>query len=380
MGFSCATHGQGIYNSMRVLIATGIYPPDIGGPATYTHRLRLWYQTNEVVCDVITYGDVEIVEEHNGVTVIPRQWPTWRKYLAYFWQIWKRRKQYDVVYAQDLVSSGIPSSLARKFGGPKLVIRLGGDFLWEKAFNSGWTTAPLTEYYDQPKTAQEKKYLTWFTRVLRRADHVVFSTQWQQELYQNVFGLQAEKTSVITNAFPEFQPPRETPNNTVLFAGRLIPLKNLIPTIDAVLQVPGLKMEIVGEGPEEQKVREHIVKRDAEDRITMLPAESHDQLQHRIARSWVVVVPSVSEVSPNVVMEAVAIGTPVVVTKHCGFAMQIPELRYVDPLSVASIAAALQELQDEGVYSEYSTTLQGVDVGRGWSAVGEDHDKLFHRV
>ncbi len=58
----------------------------------------------------------------------------------------------DVVYAHDLVSVGLPCALA-KFLKPrtKLVVRLGGDFLWEKAYNNNWTDKPLSSYYQEPK-------------------------------------------------------------------------------------------------------------------------------------------------------------------------------------------------------------------------------------
>ena len=48
---------------MRILIATGIYPPDIGGPATYSSLLVRELTARGHFVDVVTYGPAGVSRE-----------------------------------------------------------------------------------------------------------------------------------------------------------------------------------------------------------------------------------------------------------------------------------------------------------------------------
>ena len=54
---------------MRILIATGIYPPDIGGPATYTKELAEELPKRGVSVQIITYGNETKEEYHDNCSV-----------------------------------------------------------------------------------------------------------------------------------------------------------------------------------------------------------------------------------------------------------------------------------------------------------------------
>ena len=45
---------------MKILIATGIYPPDIGGPATYSKLLKEELSKRGLKVDILTYGPAGI--------------------------------------------------------------------------------------------------------------------------------------------------------------------------------------------------------------------------------------------------------------------------------------------------------------------------------
>ncbi len=42
---------------MRIVLATGIYPPATGGPASYTQAISAWLQERGEVTTVICYSD-----------------------------------------------------------------------------------------------------------------------------------------------------------------------------------------------------------------------------------------------------------------------------------------------------------------------------------
>ena len=100
---------------IRVLITTGLYPPESGGPATYTKLL-----------------EEKLPELGFEVRVLPfrtvRHLPPVVRYIAYFWKCLRLARQAGVVYAQDTVSVGLPSALASMFAGKKLTAREPGDY------------------------------------------------------------------------------------------------------------------------------------------------------------------------------------------------------------------------------------------------------------
>ena len=110
---------------MRVLIATGLYPPESGGPATYTKLLE---------------ERLPALPAQAGrgftVSVLPfstvRHLPKLLRHVAYFAVCWRMARRADVVYAQDTVSVGLPAALAAQCAGKKFVVRVPGDYAWEQ--------------------------------------------------------------------------------------------------------------------------------------------------------------------------------------------------------------------------------------------------------
>src|SRR3989338_1426308 len=105
---------------MRILIATGIFPPDIGGPATYSSLLLEELPKRDVAVSVVTYGPA-------GVS---RNIPKGLRHFLYF--LVCVFKPADIIFAQDPVSAGFPALLAARLTGRKFVVRVAGDYAWEQ--------------------------------------------------------------------------------------------------------------------------------------------------------------------------------------------------------------------------------------------------------
>src|SRR3989344_5996165 len=104
---------------MRILIATGLYPPEIGGPATdaklFEERLP-------------RYGI-----EGAGVSFkTVRHLPLIIRHIAYGWKVSRAARSADLILVQDSVSTGLPVAIASFFGGKKFIIRVPGDYAWEQ--------------------------------------------------------------------------------------------------------------------------------------------------------------------------------------------------------------------------------------------------------
>ncbi len=375
-------------NKLKIVIATGILPPDIGGPATYVLRLARHLEKLGHEVKIVTYGDGETKvvvgnDRDFSLHIVNKRLPLQIRYFKYFKEIKKLAKWADVVYAQDLVSTGLPCAWA-KIAKPKmkLVARLGGDFLWEKAYNMGWTDKPLSQYHAQPKNVQEKIYLTVYKFVLKKLDKIIFSTKWQSQIYEQFFHTGA-KSEIIENAFPKAAVGLEnnTSSKNILFAGRLIKLKNLSRLIEAIGESCDVKLTIVGSGPEKDNLEKEIKAFSLEDRVTIKPRVSSVKLDQYIADSFLVIVPSISEVSPNIALECIRLGKPILLTKECGYAQRYKdELIFIDPFSISDMKEKICGLLDESNHKNYLAKIANIDTSRSWQDLAKEHVDLFSKL
>ncbi len=104
---------------MRLLIATPLYPPDPGGPATYAKALEEGLPPLPIEVDLVKFSDV-------------RHLPKGVRHVAYFWRVLRALKGVDVVLALDPVSVGLPALLAALIARKKFVLKVVGDYAWEQ--------------------------------------------------------------------------------------------------------------------------------------------------------------------------------------------------------------------------------------------------------
>jgi teichuronic acid biosynthesis glycosyltransferase TuaC len=159
----------------------------------------------------------------------------------------------------------------------------------------------------------------------------------------------------------------------IAYVGRLVPEKGLRELLDATAalapRLPGLQLALVGEGPMRGELEARIAAMPGV-RVHLPGAQGPQEVARWMAASDVVTLPSYSEGHPNVLVEALACGRPVVATPVGG----IPEVvdadcgllvAVRDPAALASgLAAALARSWDEGALSQR--------FSRGWDAVAAD--------
>lgn len=372
-----ATPSAGI----KILIATGIYPPDIGGPATYVCPLTKEFKKEGIEVKIVTYSDLTGTDD--GVVRISRKQNIILRYLKYFFTCLKFSKNYDIVYVLDLMSAGFPATLAAKIRGKKIVFRTGGDFLWEKAFASGWTHKSLREYYKNKKSFKEK-FLIWFCSwILKKIDIVVFSTSLQRAIYLRYYRLNPDKSFIVANAIPDYSSYKsENVSNKIIFAGRLIRLKNLERLLDVLRDVySDYIFEIYGDGPQKEEIKKVIEKNNLEKKVFLMGSLSHSDLLDEISKCRFVIVPSATEISPNLALECLSMGKPILLTKEVGVEQAIlNKVITFDPFSEDDIKSKFTLLLNDDNLFAYKKDLEAHRVlPRDWQAVAEEHLKIFEQ-
>jgi glycosyltransferase involved in cell wall biosynthesis len=133
----------------------------------------------------------------------------------------------------------------------------------------------------------------------------------------------------------------------VLSVGQLIPLKGHDLALQAVARLPEATLVIVGEGPEADRLRRLARRLGSAERVRFLGAVPQERLATIYNAADVLVLASSREGLPNVLLEALACGTPVVATAVCG----TPEIvaapaagRLVEERSPEALAGAIRGL------------------------------------
>jgi teichuronic acid biosynthesis glycosyltransferase TuaC len=168
----------------------------------------------------------------------------------------------------------------------------------------------------------------------------------------------------------------------LLYAGRLDIRKGLRELIDAIAALrarrPSLHCYLLGDGPDKPLLQQAIARHQLESAITLVPAAPTATVAQWMAAADLFTLPSYMEGCPNVVLEALASGRPVVTTNVGG----IPELmdsqsgRLVPPADASALAIALNEVLDQ----QWSAGDIASRHHRSWEDVSRDLLTVLERV
>lgn len=132
----------------------------------------------------------------------------------------------------------------------------------------------------------------------------------------------------------------------VATVGALIDRKGQDLVIGAVASIPGTRLLLVGKGEDEKHLRSLARDLRVEDRVHFLGSVDHDMLPVVLSAADAMALPSKNEGLANAWVEALACGTPIVISDAGGARELVtgPEAGYVVPRDIESIAAALRRL------------------------------------
>lgn len=367
---------------MKILLATGIYPPDIGGPATYVRNLaeELTKRGEEVI--VLTYGveneEWKVKSEKWKVVHVSKAGGPLLRWRRYAKALREFGSDADVIECFSSVSCGMPLKMASldsaRDDKPRKILRLGGDFTWERYTDLG-RRRTLKDF-----TLKHSNLRLPMARLLKIFDHIVFSTQFQERLYEQAHrGM--PKRSVIENALPI------SSSNTLLhqkhdpvrllFLGRFVKFKNLDRLLRAVAGIPHTTLSLVGEGPEGERLSALARTLQMQGRVSIVPPVHGEDVRRVFDEHDLFVIPSLTEISPNAALEARAAGLPVLLTEENGLSNELSDGMIIRPLlSTTDITKAILEVDHR--YPEFAEAASApFPQERGWERVAEEHLALF---
>lgn len=165
----------------------------------------------------------------------------------------------------------------------------------------------------------------------------------------------------------------------VIAVGALIARKGHEIVVEAVARLPEVSLFIAGEGPARAQIAAAIASAGVGQRVRLLGAVPHADLPRLIAAADVMALASESEGLANAWVEALACGTPIVITPAGGAREVVtgPAAGRVVPRDAASFAAAIADLLRDPPQAEATRRHAG---GFTWSANAAALRAHLHRL
>ena len=310
---------------MRVVIVSGIWPPDPGGPASHAPALADFLADRGHEVEVVTTADSEPAPRRYPVRWSERRSPF--RHVRAAALVRSAARGADVVYATSMIRR---AALGARAARRPLVVKLVSDEAFERATRGGRYSGTLDEFQ---ATGGVRTRLLRATRTaaLKRARHVFCPSAYLRRVALG-WGLEPERVSVLPNPAPDVpqMAPRdelrrelELDGNVLVFAGRLGPQKAVGVLLVALADVDGVSLVIAGDGPERAALERRAAELARLDgRVRFLGSVPRETVLRLFRAADASVLPSAWENFPHTVVEALAVGCPVIATSVGG----VPEV------------------------------------------------------
>jgi glycosyltransferase involved in cell wall biosynthesis len=349
---------------VNVLFATGIYPPDIGGPATSVRHLAGALSERGIGVEVVTYGDPEAGPDGDPFAVrrVARDRPLPARYGAYARAVRRAAARADLVFAQDPLSAGVPATAGARWARRPLALKVVGDLAWEIADDRGWVADGVAAFQAKRYGARVEALRAVQRRVARAAERVIVPSRYVERIVAG-WGVRAQRLHVVPNGVPPLAAPlpsREAaraelglPGSSFVIAsvGRLIALKRFELLIAALGllrgRVPDPRLVLAGAGPREDALRAHAAGQGLSDRVRLTGRLAPADVRRLLRAADVFALVSTHEGFSHVLLEAMQAGAAVVATDVGGNREVLEDGRcgrLVQDASPEGIASALVAL------------------------------------
>jgi glycosyltransferase involved in cell wall biosynthesis len=300
---------------MRVLLVTGIFPPDIGGPSTYVPILAEGLLDRGHSVTVVTMSDRPAVREAFPfpVTRLPRRRFAPTRWAAGVAAVIRAAARVDVILATGLYMQTTTANILQR---KPLVLRVVSDIAWDRASAYGWIDETLEEFQRRRhggRVGLLTKVQTW---TFHRADLILVPSRWLARWLAGL-GIAPERVRVVPNAVAVDPPARPSqgmgrPLRRAIAVGRLVPVKRFDQILGAMAELPEVTLRLIGDGPEAGRLRGLAATLGVSDRVVFAGRRRREETLEAIAASDTLIVASAHEGFSWVVLEAMALGVPVI--------------------------------------------------------------------
>ena len=316
---------------MRILVVSNLFPPDIGGPATYVPKIAA--ELSERGHRISVVGGAPPEYEAGEAETFPfqvrrvsRGLPLPRRLLTAFGTLLSAAREADALYVQGLAGPEMVAVFVGRLLGKPVALKIVGDNAWEYAIRKGLTNDGIDAF----QTARYPLKLRLVRALVRGYARLVTRLIVPSEYLAGIvrgWGVPADRVVVIRNALtappadltaraaeqPELKRALGIEGPLLVTSARLYPWKNLDFLIGLVPSLPvEMTLAIVGGGPDHAALAERAERLGVAERVRITGSVSHNEVQRYLRAADVFVLNTRYEGLSHVMLEAMAAGAPVV--------------------------------------------------------------------
>ena len=376
---------------MNVLVVSGMWPPDVGGPASHAPEVAEYLRSRGHRVAAVTMANAPPAPEPYPVRWASRRSPLVWRHADAVRTVAGAARDADVVYSTGMIGR---SSLGTAIARTPIVVKLTSDPVFERSLRWRLWGADLGGFQHARglrigllRKARDLE--------LGRATRLIIPSEALRELAIG-WGVPPEKVVVIPNPVsPPALEDRETLRErhglegpTLVFAGRLVPQKAIDVALDAVVANPDVSLVLAGEGPYRERLERYAQSLPLDGRARFLGPQPRQTVFELLRAADAALLSSSWENFPHMVVEALSVGTPVIATDAGGVseilrddengllvpmgdaeALATAIRRYFDDPTLAdrlraAAPASVERFAPEAIYARLESLLEEAASGR----------------
>jgi glycosyltransferase involved in cell wall biosynthesis len=305
---------------MNILITVGIFPPDIGGPASFVPKISDFLIENGHNVKIICLSEVGNIntEDNFDVIRIKRSNNLPIRWIKTIYQIVKNGRRSDLIFVNGL---GVESAIANLILQKQLIRKIVGDPVWERAYNK----KRITESFDDFQI-NKHSFLIEVQKLLRNwsinSAEIVITPSDHLKSFVSGIGY-SKKILKINNGVNITDINRANESKAdinLIIISRLVVQKNINIVIEAMklLDNKNLKLSIIGEGGEFSKLENTIHDLNLQNQVQLLGKIDNNKISQFLLTADIFIQASDYEGLPHSVLEAINYGVPILSTETGG--------------------------------------------------------------
>lgn len=341
---------------MRVLLVTNVFPPAIGGPATFGARLgeelsKCGHKV-KVVCATASSEfnykfSFPVIRTGYTGNVLQRE-------ISLRMHLLKAAASSDIIYCMGLEHQ---TEWACRITGKPFVLRIGGDSVWEGARNLGATELEPEAFYTENeqdnrlevKIPEQRRLIQ-----LKSAAAVVYVSNYLSRLAGVWCSNRLTREYIIANGISTKRHgslPARKPNDPMrlLFVGRQTNWKGIDAILLALGKIDGVRLTVAGSGPTLPANIDLARRLGLGQKVEFTGHIDPGAVANLMAKNHVLILPSLYEGMSNTLLEAGAAGLACIASDRGGNPEVINHNEtglLVDPFSIEDIISAIRLLCD----------------------------------
>ena len=305
---------------MNILITVGIFPPDIGGPASFVPKISDFLIENGHNVKIICLSEVGNIntEDNFDVIRIKRSNNLPIRWIKTIYQIVKNGRRSDLIFVNGL---GVESAIANLILQKQLIRKIVGDPVWERAYNK----KRITESFDDFQN-NKHSFLIEVQKLLRNwsinSAEIVITPSDHLKSFVSGIGY-SKKILKINNGVNITDINRANESKAdinLIIISRLVVQKNINIVIEAMklLDNKNLKLSIIGEGGEFSKLENTIHDLNLQNQVQLVGKIDNNKISQFLLTADIFIQASDYEGLPHSVLEAINYEVPILSTETGG--------------------------------------------------------------